>query len=99
MIDQDSDLLILAQINRQDRPIRALHRPQRLDPSIPPTVTTGQPATLGHEHPPRCVGISSPSTSPGGRSRSPTALRGLSTVAGPVACPAMRLEASGDTWC
>ena len=55
MIEQDSDLLVLTKIDRQNRPVQAHDRPQRLDPAIPPTITTSQPTTLGHERPPRCV--------------------------------------------
>src|SRR6266536_503463 len=70
VIHQRRDLLVLTQIDRQDRQIRGDDRPQRLDPVIATTIPTGQPATLGHERPPRCVWDSSPSSPPGGRSPS-----------------------------
>jgi hypothetical protein len=50
VIQQHRDLLVLTQIDPQDRPIRAHDRPQRLDPSITTTISTGQPTTLGDIH-------------------------------------------------
>jgi hypothetical protein len=53
MIQQRRDLLVLTEVDRQDRPIRANHRPQLLDLGVTTAIPTGQTATLGHERPPR----------------------------------------------
>lgn len=55
VVHQHRDLLVLTQIDQEDRLIRADDRPQRLDPPVTATVPTGQPGTLGHEGPPRCA--------------------------------------------
>src|SRR6185437_16467430 len=56
MIHHHRDLLILAQIDREDRAVPPHGLPQARELPVPVPVTTRQTATLSHERPPAVLG-------------------------------------------
>jgi hypothetical protein len=67
MIRHDRSLLVVGQVDPHDRVPGRQQLPQPRQPRVAVAISPGQTATVTHGRPPRCAGISSPTTASGGR--------------------------------